>query len=263
MITVTSLGRFGNNVLQLLNAIHIAQHLGHDEIRFNMPYFKSNKIVINKTAMNKKNLSGDFFYLDKYYTEIPGFEILTYEKILSYAKIYLLPIIKYKKGYLSALQLNLESTLFIHIRSGDIFGPYAHGNYLPAPLDYYELIIISKPWSNVFVVYEDDKNPVVNKMKQKHPNFIYKSLNLSDTMSVFFEAKHIVGGFGTFVPGMLLFNNAFTSFYLPEYAVLPFSTFQYPQIKLIAVPDYIPDSKWVPNKENFDKILNYIGCYFL
>lgn len=263
MIIVKSLGRFGNNMVQLINAIHIAKHLGQDVIHFDMPYFISNKIIINRRGTNKKNISGDFFYLDKSIKEIPGIEIISYEKILSYAKTYLYPIIKYKKGYLSTLQLNLDKTLFIHIRSGDIFDPNAHGNYVPAPLDYYELIIISQPWSNVYVVYEDDKNPVVNKMKQKHPNFIYKSLNLSDTMSVFFEAKHVVGGFGTFVPGMLLFNNAFTSVYLPEYAVLPYITIQYPQIKLVAVPDYFPDSKWVPNQENFDKILNYVGCYFL
>ena len=115
-----------------------------------------------------------------------------------------------------------DSELLIHIRSGDIFGNQKiHNNYGQPPLSFYILCINDFRPSSVTLIYEDKKNPVIDLLinyiedigcSLKRPK--YRSIK--EDISNIYNAKNLVCGNGTFVPGILMGSINLKNLYIFE-----------------------------------------------
>jgi len=103
-----------------------------------------------------------------------------------------------------------DSTLAIHVRSGDIYFRERVGNWGQPPVAYYERIIREGRWERVLVVCEDKESPVLRPIEAlcddlgiKH---IFQSTTLAEDLAVLVGAKNLVVGRGTFAPAVVLLN---------------------------------------------------------
>ena len=95
-----------------------------------------------------------------------------------------------------------ENDIGIHIRSGDIFiGNHPHGYYIQPPLNYYTEIINNNINKSIIIVFENDNNPVINKLKEIYENkqnIKFQSSSLEKDIYTLSKCKLLVWGTGTF-----------------------------------------------------------------
>ena len=160
-------GRFGNNVIQLRNAINLSLQYGITRIihqkhntLFKLPQRKL--CTMSATKLRELNLQSQKLFLDtkqsKIITKIlPDFdmELIDEPLITKLVREY------YKKVFNFKYAPHDRDDLIIHIRSGDIFkDKNPHNGYTQPPYEYYRTIIMSKKWNNITIVSEDELNPV-------------------------------------------------------------------------------------------------------
>lgn len=249
-------GRLGNNILQLIRALHYGKIN-----KYNYLVFPENKYIINKVIKLEENIIYDksdiyntFFNIKNIGCNDPNPYLMK-----KYFNKYIYPIMKMK------LERNIEidnsEDLHIHIRAGDIFqGSGAHGAYIQPPLKYYKDIIESKKWEKIIVVYEDLGNPCVQALKNMNYNNIYfESNKLEKDLNILCKSKNMVLGFGTF--GLLLFflNLNIKNIYIPKYVIeeLPKGNWGDINLNIIDLPNYIKCGEWKNTKEQKRIMLNY------
>ena len=248
MIIIQQCGRFGNNTVQFIHAILVAEHLNIPIIQYTFHQYKGNKLKLKikeGSYVNTTNHSDTFLHIDKLYPNLS----LSFKEKQRVALHYLLPILKYSKEPIS-LEQYYASGLFIHIRSGDIFdtSTSVHPEYIQPPLDFYKKIIDIHPSRKIIILYEDTKNPVVNVLKSLYPTALFYSLDLPTTISVFMNSRHIVCGTGTFISSILYFNTSIDSVY-STVDIVPGKT------KLIQLPNYI--TEWNNTAEQRKTMIEY------
>ena len=240
MISIEKYGRFGNNVQQIINAIYTAEEKHITIIKYSLPQFKNFTINLKFEDTNSIKIHDTFFRID--------YE-LSYKDKQRIAIQYLLPILIYSR-LPTGFEDHYSSALFVHIRSGDIFINKGESKYTQPPLDYY-ITIFSKEKSRQFIIlYEDDKNPVVNALKSLYPTAIFKCVRLDILITIFMNAQHIVNSVGTLIKGISYFNTTIKTFY---------STINYhikkddiSNMTIVSLPNYI--TNW-ENTENQRKIM--------
>ena len=159
-----------------------------------------------------------------------------------------MPILKFKTP--DRYKPYYDSALFIHIRSGDLFrGGGSNPGYTQPPLDYYKKIFNCEK-RRKFVFYEDDANPVVNKLKELYPKVAFRSVSLIILIGIFKNAARVVCGNGTLIPNILLFNNKLKYSYSTVNAAGPLT------IKA-KTPNYI--TKWENTCSQKELMLKYDG----
>ena len=70
-----------------------------------------------------------------------------------------------------------KEDLYIHIRSGDIF-VFAHSPYAQPPFCFYKTILNNYKFNKVYLIAQDTKNPVIEKILSEYNNVIYKHNDL-------------------------------------------------------------------------------------
>lgn len=259
VLIVQPLGRFGNNVIQLIHAIHIAETFHIPAVRFRFGGFQTNEIRIHDLRiranrnhpLRRQRIVHNFFYEHQNLAIFPGLSNLSPHDRLRIAQQYLKPILSCSSEL--PFLPDFETTLFVHIRSGDLFRNHSpHSSYIQPPLDYYTYIFSRECDKNVVVLYEDDGNPVVNALKVSNPTYAFYSLPIEETFYIFLHAKYIVMGYGTFVPGILCMNDSYHTLYCP-------GNFQagVPNCISVPLPDYI--QKWENTEEQRSFMLTYNG----
>ena len=245
-------GRLGNNILQIIRAIHFAKIKQYNCILFVHNLFITNKIIVDNTKYNDKpNIQDSFFNIKNLGVNDPS-----PKQMKDYFDLYIRNIFKIK--YIDTE--NEDNNLYIHIRSGDIFSQNGgHSYYVQPPLNYYKNIILEKKWEKIFIIYEDDKNPCVNSLKKlKKDNIYFISSTLENDLKILSRSKNLVIGFGTF--GLIIYFLAknIDSLYLPKYVLE-----EMPQgdwginINIIDLPNYIKCGTWKNTKEQQNIMLNY------
>ena len=99
-----------------------------------------------------------------------------------------------------------KNDLYIYIRSGDIFikpSPY----YTQPPLCFYEKIIINENFNKIYIIAEDNKNPIIDVLFNKYHNIIYNKNSLKLDIAYLINAYNIVGAMSTFINILLRFND--------------------------------------------------------
>ena len=194
-------GRTCNNIITVSNAIHVNNKLSKKCKRIQWPphrYLKQQFLLI-KDGCPCDNVitvrNSDMYWCNN----------LTMNDRRGVCK-------EYKHDFIKADILdNLKDVSYpcvVHIRSGDV--AYTdHKMYQPQPLEYYtNLINLQKTLKNVCIVYEDDKIPVVNMLKEMYrdTDIVWQSSTLEKDLNTLIRAETLITSPGTFsawVPYML------------------------------------------------------------
>lgn len=188
--------RFGNNILELSNAIYFAEIFNVSKI-----YIEKNFCLINNSIVTSKGI-------EIIPTEQIPQESLVLERLalkMAYKKYY--PenrAYEFAEETLKSIpKVDIDKHgLYIHIRSGDVFDKKPNPHYGQPPLCYYESIIVTWNFKNVYVIAEDTKNPVVGELIRKYDAKLIMT-DLLQTIGYIVNAKNVVMSFGTFVPSLL------------------------------------------------------------
>lgn len=207
--------RFGNQFIILNKAIFYCEILGCKKIILNKKYFWyiKHKIINKRYKMiidigEEDNYKNKFTIFDNtynffYYSNIfrPEFKINLLRKEI----IRNLPKVKIGKN-----------DLIIYIRSGDIFKK-PNPCYSQPPLCFYESILNSTKFNNIYIISENKKNPVIDKIIEKYKNIIYNINNLKYDMSYIIYAYNLVGAKTSFFLSTMLLNDNLNILY--EYEI--------------------------------------------
>lgn len=211
--------RFGNALLQLADAYNIARQFGVRKIYHRGYSFLNDVAHVNGVKFVKgvprgseKYLIGDFYQnyalLDVCVNKLDRWEIvhaMTDDMNLT----------------LSAKNDDPKeaNALYVHLRSGDIFKKAPpHEGYGQPPLAFYKKIIRSQAWSKVYLVFEDQFNPVIPALKEflsaSNIEFETYSGDIHQDIEVLLRARNLVIARGTFIyPILCISKNINQVFY--------------------------------------------------
>lgn len=241
-------GRTGNNILQIIRAIHYAIINSHNSIQFQQHSLLISNIITleNIESSNKLPISDIFFSLKKYNITDPEPYLMK-----EYFQKYIKPIFKIKIENNTIVD---DKTIYIHFRGGDIFSSNPHKAYVQPPLSYYKNII--NDYDIIKLICEDKTNPCINELL-KQENVKYVSNTLENDLSVLSNISNVVIGFGTFGFLLYLMNPYLKNLYIPDFFVneLPKGAWGIDiKINIINLPNYIKVGEW-KNTVNQRKIM--------
>ena len=99
-----------------------------------------------------------------------------------------------------------KNDLYIHIRSGDIFSTWIHRPYAQPPLCFYTSIIKNFVFRKIYIISENNKNPIVDKLTNKFRNIIYSKNDLKYDMSFLINSYNLVCSISSFAISTIIFN---------------------------------------------------------
>lgn len=244
-------GRTGNNILQILRAIHYAKKYNHSSIYFKShPLLNSQMITLENVENNKSIINDTFFYLKKYNITDPEPYVMK-----EYFQIYVKPIFKIQNN--DIVDDDVDKIIHIHFRGGDIFSTNPHNMYVQPPLSYYKNII--DHYSTIKLVCEDKKNPCINELL-KLKNIEYTSNTLEKDLCILSNVSNLVIGFGTFGFLLYLMNNKLKNLYIPDFFVNELPQGKWGNdihIHIVDLPNYIKPGQWKNTKEQRKIMLEY------
>lgn len=243
-------GRTGNNILQIIRAIHYAIINSHNSIQFQKHSLLTSNIITleNIENINKSQISDTFFSLKNYNIIDPEPYIMK-----EYFQKYVKPIFKIKSNII----LDDDKNVYIHFRGGDIFSSNPHKAYVQPPLSYYKNII--NEYDIIKLICEDKKNPCINELlKQKNVQYI--SNTLEKDLSSLSNVSNLIIGFGTFGFLLYLMNPYLKNLYIPDFFVneLPRGNWGNDiNVNIIELPNYIKVGEWKNSEEQRKMMLEY------
>jgi hypothetical protein len=255
-------GRLGNNIRQLINVISIGLENNYNIIIPEHKFFNKTEIIINKNNIINKDTQilsdtegENFFYTNKIMKFGNDWKInfkKNFPKTINIIRD--LFIIKYND-----LEKLDKNSLTIHIRSGDLFDPFPHSEYIVPPLSYYINIIEQYVNSGeIYLLAEDRKNPVINILLKLHPKIKFKISTLEEDVKMVLRSINIVSSFGTFIPSLLLLTDYTQKVYTPSYIKNNFTDYYINNIISIDLDDYKNKiGKWKNSPEQREILINY------
>ena len=234
VVVPKAFGRFGNQTLQLANALTIAKAISADSVACPgndvLPGFRGELPVdialdtsgeararsglvsvvrgILSSWTQEAHLVGNFFYT----TALTGGIVTPESRTESYALIKAARPIETPVAPLS------PDHLVIHLRGGDAFGPNAHNEYGQPPVAFYELVLKDQSWSQITIVSEDDVNPALPHIlalaKQAGIPCSKQSASLQEDMEYLMSATTLVSSRSTFIPAIAAFSDNVSTVYV-------------------------------------------------
>ena len=217
-LQIDCVGRFSNFIIQLSNAISVANRFKIKSI-YITPSDYLDDIFRTRDIILCKNLGLNiYFELPRIGFIIKGAFFHVRRNALGYCDGVSIKqaVDLYRHATLYDAPTNRESSddrnLVIHIRSGDIFtSRNVHQDYGQPPLSYYMLVINHFKPMSITLVYEDESNPVISELRrllsmQGIPCSVSSS-NLREDLKVIMKSSALVIGRGTFALGALCFSN--------------------------------------------------------
>lgn len=202
--------RFGNAILQLTNAIHVARQLGVNKIYHRGFAFLRDQALVDQIQIlkgipsNENYLASSFFpnaLLEKICIS-PDSRCDTARKLVPWL------ILQQSRS----APTDTSRHLYMHIRAGDIFSKTTpHPLYGQPPLSFYTRILRLQRWDKVVLVFENRLNPVIAPLlaflSAETIPFEIQSGKLDADTARLLEAENIVIGRGTFVYPMLCISD--------------------------------------------------------
>jgi hypothetical protein len=246
-------GRTGNNILQIIRAIHYAVINSHNLIKFQQhSLLTSNMITLdNIDNIDNSHINDTFFSLKKYNLTDPEPYVMK-----EYFQKYIKPIFKIQTERNNKI-VDDNKTIYIHFRGGDIFSSNPHKAYVQPPLSYYKNI--TRGYDIIKLVCEDKKNPCINELL-KQENVEYISNTLENDLSILSNISNLVIGFGTFGFLLYLMNPKIKNLYIPDFFVNELPTGNWGndiKLHIIDLPNYIKVGEWKNSDEQRKIILEY------
>jgi hypothetical protein len=240
-------GRLGNNILQIIRAIHYCQTCGSNLVKFPKHVFLTNTQIFVYGGLDERDIHDTFFSLKKFGISDPEPHAMR-----SLFRTYISPIMK-----VDVHRAVISNRLFIHIRSGDIFSSAPHGAYVPAPLYFYNKVI--HDFTSTHIIYEDDRNPVLSQLR-KNSGISFSSRTLSEDIHDLLMAENLAIGFGTFGFLIYLMSVNLKNLYIPRYVLNelpPGSWGEDTTLHIIELPNYINVGEWKNTNQQRQTILEY------
>tara|TARA_B100001057_G_scaffold500688_1_gene617164 strand:+ start:5952 stop:6782 length:831 start_codon:yes stop_codon:yes gene_type:complete len=224
-------GRSGNNIRQILNAIQVAEILNIKYITFpSHQLLTSNRIMLDISNTNNISIHDIFFDVTNIFKKYDIF-FDWYDLYLkkNYFLKYVYDILQKKlicnhNNLLDNIDIN--TTLFIHIRSEDCFGVkggkqncWDAPNYIQPPLSFYTKIIDNNEYDNIILVSTPDKkNPCCDKLIQKYQNKIkFISSSVLNDLNILKQAKYLIISYGSFCHWAYYLSTNLKKMYVPSY----------------------------------------------
>ena len=245
-------GRLGNNMLQLVRAIHYAIINSHNSIHFQQHSLLTSNIITleNIENSNKLQIKDTFFSLKKYNIIDPEPCVMK-----EYFQKYVKPIFKIQTENTNIV--DDDTTIHIHFRGGDIFSSNPHKAYVQPPLSYHKNII--NDYDIIKLICEDKKNPCINELlKQKNVQYI--SNTLEKDLSILSNVSNLVIGFGTFGFLLYLMNPCLKNLFVPDFFVNELPKGEWGNdinVHIIELPNYIKVGEWKNSVEQRQIMLEY------
>jgi len=222
-------GRFGNNLMQLVHATHLARELGVDTIYVPpMPWFEAGPLP-RSTA--------DITYVD--YSDVEDIAMPSLFGTFLFEDLE--PAVRALDGELRQRLVGRHvSTLFrpppplgeprpanhvaVHIRSGDLFDrPDPHPNFVQPPLAFYTLALshfgAGRSRVQVTLVYEDEGNPVIAALhtflEEAGTPYSVSSSSLGADLSTLLEHRALILGRGSFGVAVAALSANVETLYFP------------------------------------------------
>lgn len=182
-------GRYGNNILQILNCLSLSEKENLKLLCVSHPLFSVSKEGNKKNITYSKNFKECFLGIsDKY----------IYEKNIT------ANVMKYLfKKYVNmnfVYQKEKKHDICFHIRSGDIMKNInrTHSTYVQPPFSFYQKIIEENKDKKICVIYEDTHNPVVKPLMERYDWVNFQSSSIQKDLETLACCETLIGSMGTF-----------------------------------------------------------------
>jgi hypothetical protein len=196
-IYVLSNCRFGNSMICLNNIIYYSEILGIKNLYLNANYdnwYIKNDVITDKINVSLKNIS-EVDCQSKEILCMHFFPLFFYPSVIK-PKIRIMILRDEISRNLPNVKTN-KNDLYIHIRSGDSF--MNQGNlYTPAPYCFYQKILDNFKFKKIFLLSEDDRNPVIGKLISDYPKIIHKLNPVKYDIAALMNAYNMVNSASSF-----------------------------------------------------------------
>ena len=192
-LSMNDISNFGNSHIQINNLIFYCEIVGCHKIILNAP----KSLIKNPIYIKELNIK-----------IIPGSEVnckdeFTVCDVHIFDPIYIKPQIRtqYLKEeiFRNIPKVNIDpNALYINIRGGDIFHTIIHDHYAQPPLCFYEKIINSNKFKNIYIISNDGQNIILNALMNKYKNIIFKHDNYETDVALIANAYNIVASVSSF-----------------------------------------------------------------
>jgi hypothetical protein len=188
---------FGNAIFVINNLIYFCEILGCKKIYLNKDYWFVKKPIYDKEL----NITISPLTIDMWDNQSTIYMDLKFRfrKILKLFKNNFIPFRAYilKNEIFSNIKLidTKSEDLYINIRSGkDIFkrSKYLVKTYFQPPLCFYETIISTFNFNNIYIISNGKENPVINKLLKSYTNIKYFHGTIKEDISIILSAKNLV-----------------------------------------------------------------------
>lgn len=212
-------GNLGNNILQVSHAIYLAKKYNSVCTYPDHPFFEKKVFDFSDgseiTAIFDENNAGNFWQpLPRYTIDGQNYENDLFNKRSEILKNYVLSIFKaYKK-------LDYDYDLVINIRGGDIMTENGSPpQYVQAPLSYFLYVLEKENPEKVLLVCEDNKNPVIEKLKETKYNIDIHTDDdaFTDANNILNAKTYAIGGISTFSIVLAQMSENLERVYYPDF----------------------------------------------
>ena len=199
--------RYGNSIVLLNNLFYYCEILNISNI-----YLNSNQDwpISENITSNMFNIS----FVNKKNINLNDRSITSFHKNYIYYQRIIKPEIRIDK-FKFEIKRNLpkviinKKDLFIHIRSGDIFKYKSNKsiNYAQPPLCFYESILNKFKFRQIFIITQNNLNPITDLLVKKFQRIIVTNNSLKEDVSLLMNAYNVVGSISSFYTTIIIFND--------------------------------------------------------
>lgn len=268
---VTRPARFANSLMQLENVISIARKQKIPLIILNNFWYLPKTLIelgdgisILNTDNRSKTLTVGAILAGYFFKKDPILPLLSSRgqarsEVLSVA----IPHFDLKpSGHPFA-----DDELVIHIRSGDVFQEFSESfptSYGQPPLAFYTMVVKSRQWKKVYLVYENTANPVIAALEGYLQcagiPFEIQSGDLRGDIEFLLRASVLVAGRGTFMPGIVTISPNARMVYSFEKTYMDWGK-RLPHRRVVdrqgKYRDAVMGNNWRNSKEQCELMLSY------
>jgi len=202
--------KFGNSLISINNCIFFCEIVGCHQIILNNRHLKRRYLFKMPLYIGKLNIT----IIQSSNVDCNDDKVLCFNEIswvIFYPRI-IKPQIRVnliKNAILKNLpDVKIErDSLYIHIRGGDIFKAPFVSHYGQPPFCFYDKIIKSIQFKNIYIISQDKKNVVIKALIRKYKNIIFNKHNLEYDLSLLSHAFNIVLSVSSFAISSIKLND--------------------------------------------------------
>jgi hypothetical protein len=241
-------GRYGNNIIQLWNALHI--HLNKKNSYVKIPqnrlkYIKSKIIDVHGIYANlsKSKLDNIFLNQDSNLEQINKIFMTNIYAWPREKKLYDVPYINFEErintldlltyDILKHKDINIipDNDLIIHIRSTDIYRKNALKSYAQPPLSFYKKVIEDNHFKNIHIISDNNNNFLIHLLVREYGSIIniINEPNPINAFNILRNATNVCTSTSSFctTSTMLKPKNKIKNIFTYEYLCYKYSVWNY------------------------------------